>query len=199
MIGKAAARHGSTVISSPSANFRMWSWHVAVPRDGPWAWPLIIMEQDPQIPSRQSWSNATGSRPSAASRSFKTSNISRNDMSGLMSAMSCSSNEPGTSGPAWRHTRSLRCIDDPLLIAALGELDVVEGQRLLVEHGRRSDALELPRAHVREVLVVAERLALFGLMLHAEVTAAALFAVARVEAHQLGELEEVRHAPGSLE
>ena len=36
----------------------MWSWHVAVPASGPWARPLIIIEHDPQIPSRQSWSNA---------------------------------------------------------------------------------------------------------------------------------------------
>ena len=43
--GKAAARHGSMVISSPSANFRMWSWQVAVPFWGPWAWPLIISPQ----------------------------------------------------------------------------------------------------------------------------------------------------------
>ncbi len=37
MMGKARARHGSTVMVSPSVNLRMWSWHVAVPRSGPWA------------------------------------------------------------------------------------------------------------------------------------------------------------------
>ncbi len=47
MIGKAAARHGSTTISAPSGNLRMCSWHVAVPRCGPWAWPLIISAHGP--------------------------------------------------------------------------------------------------------------------------------------------------------
>ena len=63
----------------------MCSWQVAVPSDGPCARPLIIIEHEPQMPSRQSWSNAIGSRPSAISRSLTTSNISRNDISGLMS------------------------------------------------------------------------------------------------------------------
>ena len=85
MIGNARARHGSTTISSPSRNLRMCSWQVAVPSDGPWARPLIIIEQEPQMPSRQSWSKAIGSRPSAVRRSLTTSNISRNDISGLMS------------------------------------------------------------------------------------------------------------------
>ena len=44
--GKAPARHGSTVMTSPSWNLRMWSWQVAVPRCGPWAWPLIIRPHD---------------------------------------------------------------------------------------------------------------------------------------------------------
>jgi len=39
----------------------MCSWQVAVPRWGPWAWPLIISEQVPQMPSRQSWSKQIGS------------------------------------------------------------------------------------------------------------------------------------------
>ena len=36
----------------------------------------------PQMPSRQSWSKATGSSPSRISCSLSTSSISRNDMSG---------------------------------------------------------------------------------------------------------------------
>ncbi len=63
MTGKAAARHGSTVIVSPSANERMWSWQLVV-TSGPCASPLIISEHAPQMPSRQSESNATGSSPS---------------------------------------------------------------------------------------------------------------------------------------
>ncbi len=52
--GKARARHGSITMVSPSWKLRMWSWQVAVPFIGPWATPLIIMPQEPQIPSRQS-------------------------------------------------------------------------------------------------------------------------------------------------
>ncbi len=82
--GKAAARHGSTTTVSPSANLRMWSWQVAVPGCGPWATPLIITPQVPQMPSRQSWSKTMGSLPSRSSRSLTMSSISRNDASGEM-------------------------------------------------------------------------------------------------------------------
>ena len=60
-----------------------------------------------------------------------------------------------------------------LLVAALGEVDVLELERFLVERRRGADAVELPRRDVREVLVVAERLAVLGLVLDAEVAAAA--------------------------
>src|SRR4051812_30911029 len=169
MIGNARARHGSTTISSPSRNFRMCSWQVAVPSDGPWARPLIIIEHEPQMPSRQSWSNAIGSRPSATRRSLTTSNISRNDISGLMSVASMSSNAPGASVPAWRQTRSLRSMVlfrpfriSWLLVGALGEVDVLELELFLVQRRRGADALELPRGDVREVLVVAQRLTFLG-------------------------------------
>ena len=81
MIGKAVARHGSTTISAPLWNLRMCSWQVAVPRCGPWAWPSIISEHVPQMPSRQSWSNVIASLPSAMSRSLRRSSSSRNDAS----------------------------------------------------------------------------------------------------------------------
>jgi len=83
--GKAAARHGSMVMVSPSLKLRMWSWQAVVARRGPCAAPLMTIPQVPQIPSRQSWSKAMGSSPLAMSPSFTTSSISRNDMSGLMS------------------------------------------------------------------------------------------------------------------
>ena len=63
----------------------MCSWQVVVARSGPCATPLITMLHMPQMPSRQSWSNATGSSPSRISFSLRTSSISRNDMSGEMS------------------------------------------------------------------------------------------------------------------
>ena len=85
--GKASARQGSIVIVSPSLNVRMCSWQVVV-TSGPCASPLIISPHMPQIPSRQSESKATGSSPSAFSRSLSTSSISRKDMSGEMSSTS---------------------------------------------------------------------------------------------------------------
>src|SRR5439155_133605 len=86
--GKARARHGSIHSSAPSGNERMCSWHVVVARRGPWGRPLMTMPHAPQIPSRQSWSNAIGSSWRASSCWFNTSSISRNDMSGLTSVMS---------------------------------------------------------------------------------------------------------------
>jgi hypothetical protein len=68
------------VIVSPSANERMCSWQVVV-RSGPCATPSITTPHDPQIPSRQSWLNATGSSPWWVRSSLSTSSISRNDMS----------------------------------------------------------------------------------------------------------------------
>src|ERR1019366_2130463 len=76
---------------------------------------------------------------------------------------------------------------------------VLERERLLVEHRRLAIARVLPRGDVRELLVVAHRLAVSRLVLLAEVPAAALLAVQRVDAHQLGELEEARDPPPLLE
>ena len=87
MIGNPAARHGSTVMTAPSVSLRRWSWQVAVPFSGPCARPSIIMAHEPQMPSRQSWSNATGSTSSITSLSLSTSNSSRNDMSSLTPGM----------------------------------------------------------------------------------------------------------------
>ena len=75
------------VIVSPSLNERMCSWQVVV-TSGPCASPLIIRPHMPQMPSRQSESNAIGSSPSALSRSLRTSSISRNDMSSETSSTS---------------------------------------------------------------------------------------------------------------
>jgi hypothetical protein len=57
------ARHGSIVIVSPSLKLRMCSWQVVVALRGPCGRPLITIEHMPQMPSRQSWSKATGSLP----------------------------------------------------------------------------------------------------------------------------------------
>ena len=73
-------RQGSIVMVSPSSNERMCSWQVVV-TSGPCGSPLIIRPHMPQMPSRQSESNATGSSPFSLSSSLRTSSISRNDMS----------------------------------------------------------------------------------------------------------------------
>ncbi len=62
-----------------------------------------------------------------------------------------------------------------------------------------ADAGELPRRHIRIILVVAQRLVVGRLALLAEVAAARLAAFERVERQQLGELEVVGHAAGVLE
>ena len=49
MTEKGPARHGSTSILSPSWKLRMGSWQVAVSGCGPWAVPLMIRPQLPQM------------------------------------------------------------------------------------------------------------------------------------------------------
>jgi len=56
-----------------------------MPLPGPWGLPLIVQEQVPQMPSRQSCANAIGSSPLTVISSFTTSSSSRNDMSGFTS------------------------------------------------------------------------------------------------------------------
>src|SRR5689334_19488415 len=146
----------------------MCSWHTVVARTGPCASPSIMKPQVPQIPSRQSESNAIGSSPFAIRPSLTTSSISRNDMSGLTLSARYSTNLPAAFGPACRQTLRLIRIDiwhsafviDRLsLIAPLRRLHVLEVQRLLVQLRRHADAGELPRGGVREMRVVAECLA----------------------------------------
>ena len=81
--GKALARQGSMTSVSPCRKVRMWSWQAVVRVRGPWALPFTTRLQVPQMPSRQSWSNAIGSSPFWVSSSLTTSSISRKDMSGL--------------------------------------------------------------------------------------------------------------------
>ena len=110
MIGNAPARHGSITIVSLLLNERMCNWQVVVARCGPCAWPLIINEQVPQMPSRQSWSNTTASSPLAMRRSLSTSSISKNEASSVIDSMTCVSKCPASFGPAWRHTLSVRFV-----------------------------------------------------------------------------------------
>src|SRR5687768_8303058 len=91
-------------------------------------------------------------------------------------------------------------LDPPMLfVAALRERDVLEGELLVVLARRVAGTGELPHGRVTECRVVPLRLAVLGLMLDAEMTAARLVAVERVDAHQLGELHEIGDAAGQLE
>src|SRR5690606_22871502 len=194
--GEAAALHGSIQISSPSRNSRMWSWHAVVSERGPCGTPLIIMPQDPQIPSRQSCSKAIGSWPSSVSRSFTRSSISRNDMCSEMSSAWYRTKRPAWLGPSCRQTCRVSFI---LLVAPLGELHVLELEGLHVAARPLAAAAELPDGPVRVVVVVAPGLPVGGRVLGAVVRAARLVALERVVAHHLGELEEVGDAAGLLE
>src|SRR5690606_1175717 len=86
-----------------------------------------------------------------------------------------------------------------LLVAPGREVDGLELEGLDVADGVHRIARPLPRSDVTEVLVVTLRLALLGLELGAEVTAAALAPLERVTAHEHAELEEVVDAAGLLE
>src|SRR3712207_5296676 len=85
------------------------------------------------------------------------------------------------------------------LVAALGEVDVLVLEVFAVQDGGSALRRPLPRGDVGEVLVVAQRLPLGGLALGPEVAAAALGPVQGVDAHELGELDEVGHPAGVLQ
>ena len=87
-MGKALARKGSTVMASPSGKRRMWIWQVVAAPSGSCARPLITRLHIPQMPSRQSWSKATGSAPFLMRTSLRMSSISSRDASGEMSLSS---------------------------------------------------------------------------------------------------------------
>ena len=57
----------------------------------------------------------------------------------------------------------------------------------------------LPGGHIGEELVITQRLAILGLILLPEMPAARLLPVERVQAHQLPQLQEVRHPAGLLQ
>jgi hypothetical protein len=74
-----------------------------------------------------------------------------------------------------------------------------EMQLFAMQFRRLSVTLKFPRKHSCMALVVSERFAIGRLMLLAEMCSGRFVAFQRVNAHQLGEFEEIRDAPGALQ
>src|SRR5437868_4508309 len=88
------------------------------------------MAQLPQMPSRQSWSNATGSSSCRISFSLSVSIISRNDMSGLTPSRAYVVIAPASVRVFCRQMWSVRFIVLTLFVTPLRQLHVLEHQRL---------------------------------------------------------------------
>src|SRR5687768_620696 len=106
---------------------------------------------------------------------------------------------PGPTGRGGARTRRRRRFRSSLLVAPRGQMDVLEGELLLVALRLALDSGELPHRGVGEALVVAPGLAVRRGVLDPQVPARRLLAGQRVAAHQLAELEEVRHPARLLE
>src|SRR4051812_17415276 len=76
---------------------------------------------------------------------------------------------------------------------------MLEMQRLLVQSRCLSRAAIFPRRDERKFVVIAQCFAVGCLVLDAEMAATRLFALQRVHAHQLRELDEIRDTSRSLE
>ena len=75
----------------------------------------------------------------------------------------------------------------------------LEMQLFAMQFRRLTVALKFPREHRCMALVVSERFAIGRLMFLAEMRAGRFVALQRVNAHQLGEFEEIRDAPGAFQ
>ena len=86
-----------------------------------------------------------------------------------------------------------------LFVTPLRQVHMVEPQWLPVQPLRCIGLQILPGGDVGEELVVTQRLAILGLILDPEMSAARLLPVERVQAHELPQLQEVRHPAGLLQ
>src|SRR3990167_3633242 len=147
--------------------------------------PLTIKEHVPQIPSRQSWSNAIGSTFFRVSSSLTISSISRKETSGLIFLASYSLSPPLSLGPFWRQTLSFRFIETPprndtLSITPLNQLHIFKCKRFFMQCRGLAHTLVFPSGHVAEFFIVPERLAVRRLVFFAEMAAAGFFPVKRI-------------------
>lgn len=74
-----------------------------------------------------------------------------------------------------------------------------EMQLFAMQFRRLTVTLKFPREHSCMALVVSECFAIGRLMFLAEMRAGRFVALERVSAHQFGELEKIRDAPGALQ
>src|SRR5882724_495943 len=84
-------------------------------------------------------------------------------------------------------------------IAPLRQMHGLEMQLFAMQFRRLTVTLKFPRKHSCMALVVSERFAIGRLMLLAEMRAGRFVTLQRVNAHQLGEFEKIRDAPGALQ
>src|SRR5215213_1498875 len=87
----------------------------------------------------------------------------------------------------------------PSLVTPLRRMHVLPRELFAVEHWGLLEAGELPGGDVREPLVVAQRFSVGRLALRAEVAAAALGPVQRIDGEQFAEFEVVGDAAGVVE
>src|SRR3954464_6460450 len=78
-------------------------------------------------------------------------------------------------------------------------MHVFKRQRLFVEYRRKTCSSVLPGGDVGEIRIIAERLSFGRLIFLTEVTPARFVTVECIDAHQLGEFEEVSYSSGLLE
>src|SRR5215475_11457624 len=84
-------------------------------------------------------------------------------------------------------------------VAPLRQVHGLEMQLFAMQFRRVTVALKLPRKHRGVILIVAARLAFGSLMFLAEMRTSRFIPLERVNAHQLGEFEEIGDAPGALQ
>ena len=197
--GKPRARHGSSTIVSPSLKKRMCSWHTVVA-------------------AHRAVRDAVDHEAARAADALAAVVIERDRLLACADQVLVHDVEHLQKGHVLAHVVRLvrdelarrRCASrlapdlERITVAsicssALARCTFSNVSGSLRSSGRVAVARVLPGGDVGEVLVVAQRFAVRRLALHAEMRAARFGAVQRVEAQQLGQLEEVGHAPGFFE
>jgi hypothetical protein len=84
-------------------------------------------------------------------------------------------------------------------VAPLRQMHALEVQLFAMQFRRLTVTLKFPRKHSCLALVVSERFTIGRLMLLAEMRAGRFVTLQRVNAHQFGEFEEIRNAPGAFQ